>query len=450
MNYIIELCEVVQYQYILLPMDQMKYLFISLLFCAELFPQQNVRFGSTLSLPLGGNAWVTTSGRNGTAEITETGVKHWTGLDEQISVFVKLRRTGSLNVSAVMRVPDGKNAIQCRINDTGIVVIARGPEPIEYHFGTWTITDTGYLRIEFRGMKRSGNYFAEISELRISGTAVDSTAAFVRNNEGNYFYWGRRGPSVHINYDPDEVGNEAEWFYSEMTVPHGNDVVGSFFMANGFKEGYFGMQVNSETERRILFSVWSPFETDDPDSIPPEKKIILRKKGEGVHIGEFGNEGSGGQSYLLFPWKSGSTYRFLLNAVPENDGHTLFTAYFFAPEVNRWKLIASFSRPATQTYLTRLHSFLENFEPSTGHFTRKAYYGNQWVKNRKGEWRPLTSMTFTADATAMKGYRLDYAGGAVDSMFFLQHCGFFNDQTTLRERFSRTVKSSPPQIDLDD
>ena len=30
-------------------------------------------------------------------------------------------------------------------------------------------------------------------------------------------------------------------------------------MANGFGEGYFGIQVNGPNERRVLFSVWSPF-----------------------------------------------------------------------------------------------------------------------------------------------------------------------------------------------
>ena len=38
---------------------------------------------------------------------------------------------------------------------------------------------------------------------------------------------------------------DIEWFYSELTVPEGNDVIGSYFMANGFSEGYFGIQVNS-------------------------------------------------------------------------------------------------------------------------------------------------------------------------------------------------------------
>jgi hypothetical protein len=36
---------------------------------------------------------------------------------------------------------------------------------------------------------------------------------------------------------------DIEWFYSELKVPEASDVIGSYFMANGFSEGYFGIQV---------------------------------------------------------------------------------------------------------------------------------------------------------------------------------------------------------------
>ena len=91
-------------------------------------------------------------------------------------------------------------------------------------------------------------------------------------------------------------------------------------MANGFSEGYFGMQVNSSTERRILFSVWSPFNTDNPKDIPAEQRIRMLAKGPDVHVGEFGNEGSGGQSYLVYPWKAGTVCRFLTRVQPDKDG----------------------------------------------------------------------------------------------------------------------------------
>lgn len=121
---------------------------------------------------------------------------------------------------------------------------------------------------------------------------------------------------------------DIEYFYNEVTVPEGNDVIGSYFMSNGFSGGYFGMQVNKETERRVLFSVWSPYETHNPKEIPEEYQIKTLARGEDVHIGEFGNEGSGGQSYLKYMWKAGVTYKFLTRIRPDGKGNTIFTSYF--------------------------------------------------------------------------------------------------------------------------
>ncbi|HKO80177.1 MAG TPA: DUF3472 domain-containing protein, partial [Chitinophagaceae bacterium] len=194
--------------------------------------------------------------------------------------------------------------------------------------------------------------------------------------------------------------------------------------------------------------VWSPFSTDDPKQIPDDKKIKILKKGKHVHTGEFGNEGSGGQSYLKYNWKAGNTYKFLLHGQPTGNDHTVYTAYFFAPELNKWVLIASFSRPATTTWLTRLHSFLENFDPSTGHISRKAFYQNQWIKAKNGNWKAISKVTFTADTTANKGYRLDYAGGEESGRFFLRNCGFFNDNTVLKTKFEHAVPVQPPVIDF--
>src|SRR5699024_1665902 len=100
----------------------------------------------------------------------------------------------------------------------------------------------------------------------------------VADNKANHEYWGRRGQSVHLNYKlPSDI--DAEWLYSELNVPAKMDPVGSYFMANGFGEGYFGMQVNGPKERRVLFSVWSPYDTNDPSEIPESKRIELLRRG---------------------------------------------------------------------------------------------------------------------------------------------------------------------------
>jgi hypothetical protein len=396
---------------------------------------------------VGGNSWVTVRAGTASEKVTNEGWKEWRNAKAVFSTYVKLARPGTLKITAPIVVEKGQSELQCTINGIAKKISVSGTVQKEYELGEWTVP-AGYVKIDIAGLKKIGTEFATISELHLNGTSVDAEAKYVKDNQGNYFYWGRRGPSVHINYDLSGAGNEIEWFYNEIKVPVGSDPVGSYFMADGFAEGYFGIQVNSTTERRVLFSVWSPFKTDDPKSIPGDQKIKLLKKGEDVHAGEFGNEGSGGQSYLKYNWKAGQTYGFLLHAEPVANEYTNYTAYFYAPETGKWMLIASFSRPHTHTYLTRLHSFLENFDPLMGNVERKAYYQNQWVRPGNSDWFPLTKMIFTGDATAQKGYRVDYGGGEEQGAFFLRNGGFFSNNTTLRSVFTHAPSTEKPAIDF--
>lgn len=309
--------------------------------------------------------------------------------------------------------------------------------------GMFSVEKAGYYFLEIQGKSNTGETIADIDSFTLEGSALNEGITYVKED----FYWGRRGPSVHLNYTAPE-GKDIVWFYNEITVPEGDDTLGSYFMANGFAEGYFGMQVNSSTERRILFSVWSPYETQNPDEIPDDYKIILLGKGEGVTTGEFGNEGSGGQSYKVFNWKAGQTYKFLLKGSPSTNNSTDYTAYFFDPTEGSWSLIASFRRPHTSTYLKRQHSFLENFITQTGNISRMGVYGNQWVYDTEGEWHELTEAKFTADATAKKGSRVDYAGGAKGNTFYMKNCGFFDDMTEMNTMHTRTPNGKAPEIDF--
>ncbi|WP_447640937.1 MULTISPECIES: DUF3472 domain-containing protein [Chitinophagaceae] len=312
--------------------------------------------------------------------------------------------------------------------------------------GSWNLKDTGYqaLTLALTGKDLS----VDIDTVYISGPATKGELVFVPNNEGNFYYWGRRGPSVHLGYQLPK-GKDVEWFYNEITVPVGGDPIGSYFMADGFSVGYFGFQVNAADRRHVLFSVWSPFTTDNPKDIPADKKITLLKKGENVHGGEFGGEGSGGQSYLNYLWKAGTTYRFLLHAHPNADSTTDFTAYFYAPEVGKWQLIASFRRPHTYTWLKGLHSFLENFSPDMGDVSRMAHYGNQWLYTTDGEWVPANKARFTIDNTGRKNYRKDYAGGASGNTFFLKNGGYFSSFTKADSQLTRSdVGDKQPDIDF--
>jgi hypothetical protein len=391
-------------------------------------------------VPIGGNSWTL----NG-ASVTNNGLTGWESTATKVKTYVFIAQGGTLHLSLNMN-PGGQNRLKVTIQGISKEVTVEGNIEKEFYVGKWENVAMGYAMIELQGVTKSSVGFGTVSSLAISGTSLNSETAFVKDNIDNYFYWGRRGPSVHLNYTIPSSDITA--FYSEITVPEGNDVIGSYFMANGFAEGYFGIQVNSSSERRILFSVWSPYATDNPASIPPEFKITMLKKGNNVYTGEFGNEGAGGQSYLVYPWTAGKTYKFLLQGQPQSDNSTIYTAYFFAPEENKWLLIASFKRPATNTYLKRLHSFLENFMPGTGDQTRMAIYGNPWVRDTNGVWTALNSAKFTADQTARKRFRLDYAGGTQGNAFFLKNCGFFFPAVAIDSQFTIDKPTIAPNIDF--
>ena len=93
----------------------------------------------------------------------------------------------------------------------------------------------------------------------------------------------------------------------------------------------------------------------------------------------------------------------------------------------------------SSTTLTGMYSFLENFVPNAGCYTRMGEYGNQWVRDVGGKWHEMTTARFTQDATANKQVRLNYTGGVrQENKFCLKNCGFC-PQTPL---VGRTLLSS--------
>jgi hypothetical protein len=399
-------------------------------------------------VPLGGNSWVQSNTTNSTSDdsrITSYGIDGWIDQSKKFDIYFRANRAGDVKLALEL---DARNDCEIRVtalNTTTDLKIRAGNKQF-VAIGDFTNSQPGYVKVTLEGLSRSGSMFpSPIYNLGVGGDLREYDIDFVK--EGFSFGYGRRGPSDHLRY-AFPPGRDIEWFYNEVTIEQGQDVIGSYFMANGFGQGYFGMQVNSTTERRMLFSVWSPYSTDNPNEIPSDQRVELLAKGDGVTTNDFGGEGSGGQSYLVYPWRAGVTYKFLNRVFPAGGNRTTYTAYFFDPDRGGWRLIASWSRPITNTWYTGCYSFLENFQTFSGQFTRRGYYGNQWARTREGEWVEITTATFTADDTARQRMRLDYQGGAVGSRFYLQNCGFFDDTTPINSVFNRAANGAPPDIDF--
>ncbi|WP_202182919.1 DUF3472 domain-containing protein [Chitinophaga solisilvae] len=391
---------------------------------------------ASYDVPLGGNAYVTTKAPGGAEVITSNGLGNWTSAASITSTYFRVALTGTLNISVKMKVPSGTSNIKVTVNGTTFNKTVTGNAYTTYSIGSVNVTSAGYIQVDLQGVSKSGSYFGDVSHIVISGAATANNVVYA--NDASNYYWSRRGPSVHMSY-PIPSGTTAEWFYNELTVPAGEDKIGSYFMSNGFDGGYFGIQVNSATERRVLFSVWDP----------ATGKTTLVRKGPGVTDNAFGGEGTGGQSYLIFNWAAGTTYKFLTHILPDGSGGTDYSSWIYTPETGTWRFIATWKRPNTTSYYTGAYSFLENFNDNNGYYGRKVLINNEWIRSTTGTWSELTAGRFTADATATADQRRDYAGGIdATGAFYLKNGGFFANYVNYNTNFTRTATGQTPVVNL--
>lgn len=365
------------------------------------------------------------------------GVTRWTNPAVSINWYGNIRKTGEITASLSLRLPaqlESRLELEVAGQSRPALVRGAGPDtPVTVPFGAFTLPHTGYHRFSLRSLNAPGQPAGNLEALTLDGPGI-ADAHF--NLEER-----RNAASVHLNY-PVPAGTNIAAFYSEVTAVE--DPTSTFYMACGWHRGYFGMQVNSPSERRIIFSVWdSGGEAVDRAKVSDDNRVKLLGKGDGVYSGDFGNEGTGGHSHLKYPWKTGQTQRFLVTAQPTLGTFTIFSGYYFHPDSHAWMLISSWRAPKEGGWLKRPHGFSENFWGSNGHFVRKALYGNQWIQTDTGTWIELTTATFSHDPTG-KAHRLDRFMGVEEGRFFLSHGGFIEGFTPFGEKFTRPPTGTPP------
>ena len=238
--------------------------------------------------------------------------------------------------------------------------------------------------------------------------------------------------SVHLRWPAPA----ADIFYNELTVEQ--SVPGSYFMACGFRHGYFGMQELGDGRKIVLFSVWDPDLSSDPkalaDKVPAENRAEVLHHDPDVVAKRFGGEGTGAQSMWDYPWKIGETCRFSVRATVEGQ-KTAFAAFFWLAAENRWKHLATFRTTTKGESLRDLYSFIEDFRRDGKSATevRRARFTRGWARSMAGDWTALHRAMFTADDTPTDN--ID-AGFAEDG-YFLATGGEIKNRTQLGMTFVR-------------
>src|SRR5436190_11872025 len=178
----------------------------------------------------------------------KTGLHNWADSRQQVKFYFKVRNTGDLRLSLMLKneVAGNKLSVSFAGKDFTVAV----PKSKEFklaEIGSVKISDTGFYILTLSSSTKKGTHIADISSLELSGPAAKNIHFNSKTR--------RNSASVHLLYPlPDSV--KVVTFYNEITVPKDADPLHSYYMACGFARGYFGIQVNSPTERRVIFSVW--------------------------------------------------------------------------------------------------------------------------------------------------------------------------------------------------
>lgn len=236
-------------------------------------------------------------------------------------------------------------------------------------------------------------------------------------------------------------------FYNEVVVEQ--TTAGSYFMACGWNTGYFGMQqLDSPTNKVILFSVWDPTEGDDASKVPLEQRVEVLHEGEGTKIKRFGGEGTGGQCFWPYLWETNETCRFMVRATVAGD-KTSYAGWFFDNHAKSWRHLVTFRTRTGGKPLRGYYSFIEDFrrDGKSVNELRRARFGNGWVRDGQGNWVSLNRASFTASSSEWEAKESIDAGITAGS-FYLATGGSTGRTLELGKTIELPVAKSaqPPEL----
>ena len=205
------------------------------------------------------------------------GAIRWPDSAQSVNWYGRFQRPGEVTVQVKLRLAP---TAECRLRlslagqSREVVVPSAGDEGlVTADFGAFQLNQAGYQRFKLESLNAAGQPCPDVVALVLRGPAVEDAHFNLKER--------RNAASVHLIY-PVPADTDIAAFYCEVTAVE--DPTATFYMACGWHRGYFGMQVNSPTERRIIFSVWdSGDEAVDRNKVADQNRVRLMGKGEGVY-----------------------------------------------------------------------------------------------------------------------------------------------------------------------
>ncbi len=208
----------------------------------------------------------------------------------------------------------------------------------------------------------------------------------------------RQCSSVHLRHAPIQRSSQAIYLQAEAV----SSAPGTYFCAGNLDECYIGFQEIGPDRKVLIFSVWDPVaHGDNPNDVPESEQVQSIGHHENAEVSRFGGEGTGGKSFLAYPWEIGENLQFLVINKPLGNKFKEIYGYFFNNHTKQWELISAWKTHSREGELSFAVSFVEDFRrnyESTKHI-RSAKYGPNFSWTKEKGWIPVTNGTFTKDPT---------------------------------------------------
>ena len=145
-----------------------------------------------VTIPTGGNTFITSRDDTSTERI-RNGIERWTNPSTIYSTFFRISTSGKISLFMKCNVSANSEIKATCGNSAFHVKLSEGVDQVIF-IGTVAKADTGYVRVDLQGIRREGDEFAQVAALLVDG----DVSSFVGSDFS--FYFGRRGPSVHLSY----------------------------------------------------------------------------------------------------------------------------------------------------------------------------------------------------------------------------------------------------------
>jgi hypothetical protein len=179
---------------------------------------------------------------------SRSGISDWKDPSLKVLWFGDIKNPGKLDCSVELRLSAGAET-KLRLTVAGksrdAAAKGMGGDPVKVDFGSFDIPTTGYLKFTLESLNAPGHAAGDLQALLLDGPAAVGAHFNLKER--------RNAASVHLAYPVEGATNVGE-FYCEVTGVEAP--LWTYFEACGWHRGYLGMQVNSPTERRLIFSVW--------------------------------------------------------------------------------------------------------------------------------------------------------------------------------------------------